>query len=71
MKPIVYNGNYIVNEQQMDFENPVEIHFTRFGNNQRPLNGKSFDIKFSENTFKVFCILMNRLLLKTQKQQKM
>ena len=55
MKPIVYNGNYIVNEQQMDFENPVEIHFTRFGNNQRPLNGKSFDIKFSENTFKVFC----------------
>ena len=55
MKPIVYNGHYIVNEEQMDFENPVEIHFTRFGNNQRPLNGKNFDIEFSENTFKVFC----------------
>ena len=55
MKPVVYNGHYIVNEDQMDFEHPVEIHFTRFGNSQRPLNGDRKELHFKENTFKVFC----------------
>ena len=36
MKPIVYNGDYIVNPDQMEFEHPVEIHFTRFGNTKIP-----------------------------------
>ena len=55
MKPVVYNGHYIVNKDQMDFEHPVEIHFTRFGENQRPCD-ESCHIGFhSTDTFKVFC----------------
>tara|TARA_Y100000114_G_scaffold125027_1_gene120941 strand:+ start:2714 stop:4210 length:1497 start_codon:yes stop_codon:yes gene_type:complete len=55
MKPIVYNGHYIVNKDQMDFKQPVEIHFTRFGDTPRPCK-KNCLIGFdSSDSFKVFC----------------
>jgi len=55
MKPVVYNGNYIVNKDQMDFEQPVEIHFTRFGNSPRPCTENCLIGFDSSNSFKVFC----------------
>ena len=54
MKPVVYNGHYIINDQQMEFNRPVEIHFTRFGDTQSPCKG-NFVPNFLDNTFRVFC----------------
>jgi len=36
MKPIIYNASYLLNEDLMNFETPVEIHVTRFLNNNHP-----------------------------------
>ena len=56
MKPVVYNGHYIVNSEQMEFEQPVEIHFTRFGNTETPCKENKCILGFSSReTFKVFC----------------
>ena len=55
MKPIVYNGDYIVNPDQMEFEHPVEIHFTRFGNTKIPCKENCLIGFNSSDSFKVFC----------------
>ena len=55
MKPIVYNGHYIVNENKMDFDQPVEIHFTRFGNTQHRCDESCLFTFHSNETYKVFC----------------
>ena len=36
MKPIIYNADYLLNQDIMDFSIPVEIHVTRFFNNPYP-----------------------------------
>jgi hypothetical protein len=36
MKPIIYNASYLLNEDLMDFDIPVEIHVTRFLKNNYP-----------------------------------
>ncbi len=55
MKPVVYNGHYIVNENKMDFDQPVEIHFTRFGNSPHRCEESCLFNFHSNETYKVFC----------------
>ena len=55
MKPIVYNGHYIVNENKMDFDQPVEIHFTRFGNTLHRCAENCLFNFHSNETYKIFC----------------
>jgi len=55
MKPVVYNGHYIINENKMDFDQPVEIHFTRFGNSPHRCVGTCLFNFHSKETYKVFC----------------
>ena len=60
MKPSVLNGHYIVSEDKMNFDVPVEIHFNRFGESLHPhKNGEThpvYPISFrSSDAFKVFC----------------
>jgi hypothetical protein len=68
MKPIIYNADYLLNEDLMDFDIPIEIHVTRFLKNNYPqyiikhkmkpeLDGNLIadtDYNFSKNVFKVF-----------------
>jgi hypothetical protein len=62
MKPIIFNANYLLDESNMDFTQPVEIHVTRFFNNNNPqhrikddLNKLFLDNHYeSKNAFKVF-----------------
>jgi hypothetical protein len=68
MKPIIYNASYLLNENLMDFNIPVEIHVTRFLKNTFPqyiikhqlpsdynsilLNDVNY--KFDSSTFRIF-----------------
>ena len=62
MNPTIFNGNYLLDESIMDFPIPVEIHVTRFFNNNNPqhrikddLNKLFLDNHYeSKNAFKVF-----------------
>lgn len=36
MKPVIYNASYLLNEELMDFNLPLEIHVTRFLKNEYP-----------------------------------
>ena len=55
MKPVIYNGSYIVNEDRMDFDQPIEIHFTRFGNTLHRCDENCLFNFHSNETYKVFC----------------
>lgn len=37
MKPVIFNADYLLGPDLMDFDRPVEIHTARFGNNKFPL----------------------------------
>jgi len=68
MKPIIYNADYLLNEDLMNFNIPIEIHVTRFLKNNYPqyiikhqfppdydsilLNDVNY--KFDSKTFKIF-----------------
>ncbi len=68
MKPIIYNGDHLLDENNMDFSIPVEIHVCRFLKNTHPqhlirqlINVYNKDCllnisgyRFKENTFKIF-----------------
>jgi|688.fasta_scaffold72507_4 hypothetical protein len=58
MNPIIYNADYLFNETLINFEFPVEIHVTRFLNNNYPQSILNyFDLKennkiISDNNYK-------------------
>ena len=52
MKPLVINADYMTPEQLVpDIKESCEIHFTRFGKNQRPGGKVEF---FSDAAIKIF-----------------
>lgn len=52
MKPIILNADYMFSEDQIpDLKESCEIHFTRFGKNQRPGGDVHF---FSDSKHKIF-----------------
>lgn len=61
MKPTIFNADYLLGPDLMDFDRPVEIHTARFGNNKFPLyrfpNTQGYKIPFkNSNAYKVLIV---------------